>query len=213
MSRIYAIGDIHGCAARLEALVARLDIDTQQDRLIFVGDYIDRGPDSKEVVDRILGLRETIDHVICLLGNHEQMFLNYYLHGRDLELFLANGGSDTLASYGLQRSRRDPSFRVPERHLRFYQSLLPCYEAADYIFVHAGLRPGVPLPEQDLNDLLWSRFEFIRSAYDFGKRVIFGHTPFSVPLVEPNKIGIDTGAVYGGPLTCLELPGMIFHQV
>lgn len=213
MNRIYAIGDIHGCAAQLEALIARLDIDARQDRLIFIGDYIDRGPDSKGVVDRILDLKEKIDHVVCLLGNHEQMFLNYYLEHREAELFLSNGGSSTLASYGLQRSRQDPSFRVPEQHLRFYQSLLPYYETADHIFVHAGLRPGVSLPEQGLDDLLWSRFEFIRSAYDFGKRVVFGHTPFSAPLVVSNKIGIDTGAVYGGLLTCLELPDMIFHQV
>ncbi len=213
MSRIYAIGDIHGCATQMEALIARLDIDARHDRLIFIGDYIDRGPDPREVVDRILDLREKLDHVICLLGNHEQMFLNFYLEHRDLELFLGNGGSSTLLSYGFQRSRRDPSFQVPDRHLQFYQSLLPYYETADHIFVHAGLRPGVPLPEQDMDDLIWSRFEFILSPHDFGKRVIFGHTPFSVPLVEPNKIGIDTGAVYGGPLTCLELPGMIFHQV
>ena len=213
MDRIYAIGDIHGCATRLEALIARLDIDARQDRLIFIGDYIDRGPDPRGVVDMILDLRERLDHVICLLGNHEQMFLNYYLHDRDLELILDNGGSGTLASYGLQRSRHDPSFRIPEQHLRFYQSLLPYYETADYIFVHAGLRSGIPLADQDLEDLLWIRFEFIRSTHDFGKRVVFGHTPFSVPLVEFNKIGIDTGAVYGGPLTCLELPAMIFHQV
>jgi serine/threonine protein phosphatase 1 len=212
MNRIYAIGDIHGCATQLEALIARLDIDARQDRLIFIGDYIDRGPDPREVVDRILDLRGKLDHVICLLGNHEQMFLNFYLEHRGLELFLGNGGSSTLLSYGFQRSRQDPSFRVPDRHLRFYQSLLPYYETADHIFVHAGLRAGVPLPEQDLDDLLWSRFEFIRSTHDFGKKVVFGHTPFSVPLVEPNKIGIDTGAVYGGPLTCLELPAMIFHQ-
>jgi len=212
MNRIYAIGDIHGCATRLEALIARLDIDARQDLLIFVGDYIDRGPDSKKVVDMILDLMGTMNHVICLLGNHEQMFLNYCLFDREQELFLSNGGQRTLASYGFERSRRNSSFRIPNLHLRFYQSLLPCYETDDYIFVHAGLRPGIPLPEQTLDDLIWSRFEFIRSAFDFGKRVVFGHTPFSVPLVAPNKIGIDTGAVYGGMLTCLELPGMIFHQ-
>lgn len=213
MNRIYAIGDIHGCATQMEALIARLDIDARHDRLVFIGDYIDRGPDSKEVIDRILDLMQKIDHVICLLGNHEQMFLDFYLEHRELELFLGNGGYSTLLSYGFQRSRQDPSFQVPERHLRFYQSLSPYYETADYIFVHAGLRPGIPLPEQDMDDLIWSRFEFIRSTHDFGKRVVFGHTPFSVPLVEPNKIGIDTGAVYGGPLTCLVLPDMIFHQV
>lgn len=212
MNRIYAIGDIHGCATRLETLIARLDMDVRQDLLIFVGDYIDRGPDSKEVIDIILDLLGMMDHVICLLGNHEQMFLNYYLHDRDPELFLGNGGYRTLASYGFKRSRQDPSFRVPDHHLRFYRSLLPFYETDDHIFVHAGLRPGTPLPEQTLDDLIWSRFEFIRSPYDFGKRVVFGHTPFSAPLVEPNKIGIDTGAVYGGQLTCLELPDMIFHQ-
>lgn len=212
MGRIFAIGDIHGCADRLKALIARLDIDAQQDRLIFIGDYIDRGPDVRGVVDMILDLKERMDHVICLLGNHERMFLDYYLHHRGLELLLDNGGTETLESYGFRRSGQDPSFRLPEQHLRFYQSLLPYYETDHYIFVHAGLRPGIPLPNQDVEDLIWIRFDFIRSVYDFGKKVVFGHTPFSVPLVESNKIGIDTGAVYGGLLTCLELPGMIFHQ-
>jgi serine/threonine protein phosphatase 1 len=212
MSRIFAIGDIHGCADRLEALIDRLDIDAQQDRLIFIGDYIDRGSGSKEVVERILGLREAIAHVICLLGNHEQMFLNYCLHDLGRELFLGNGGFSTLVSYGLRQAGQDPSLRLPERHLQFYQSLVPYYETDDHIFVHAGLRPGIPLPEQDLEDMLWIRFEFIRSSFAFRKKVVFGHTPFSVPLVASNKIGIDTGAVYGGPLTCLELPDMIFHQ-
>lgn len=212
MNRIYAIGDIHGCASRLETLLDRLDIDARNDRLVFVGDYIDRGPDSKDVVDIILDLMERIDQVVCLLGNHEQMFLDYYLHEREPEMFLANGGYHTLTSYGFQRSRQDRSFRMPDRHLRFYESLPAFYETDDHIFVHAGLRPGIPLREQTLYDLIWMRYEFIRSSFDFGKRVVFGHTPFSVPLVAPNKIGIDTGAVYGGSLTCLELPNMIFHQ-
>lgn len=189
-----------------------LDLDARHDLLIFIGDYIDRGPDPKGVVDMILDLKEEVDRVICLLGNHEQMFQNYYRYGRDLGLFLDNGGSSTLASYGIGRSRQDPSFRIPDRHLRFYESLLPYYETDDHIFVHAGLRPGIPLADQDPEDLIWIRFEFIRSAHDFGKRVVFGHTPFSAPLVTSNKIGIDTGAVYGGSLTCLELPAMIFHQ-
>lgn len=212
MDRIFAIGDIHGCADRLEALIARLDIDAHRDRLLFIGDYIDRGPASRDVIDRILDLRKRLDHVICLLGNHERMFLDHCLFGRGTELFLENGGASTLETYGLPRSRQDRPPTLPEQHLQFYQSLLPHYETDHYIFVHAGLRPGIPVADQDPEDLIWIRQEFIRSTHDFGKRVVFGHTPFAVPLVEPNKIGIDTGAVYGGPLTCLELPSMIFHR-
>ena len=102
---------------------------------------------------------------------------------------------------------------VPKDHMEFFTTLLPSYETEDYIFVHAGLRPGMPLAEQAKEDLLWIRYEFIRSSYNFGKTIVFGHTPLLEPLIERNKIGIDTGTVYGGPLTCVELPSQRIYQV
>jgi serine/threonine protein phosphatase 1 len=214
MNKIFAIGDIHGCFDQLQRLIKNLAIDKQYDTLLFIGDYIDRGSSVKEVIDYVIGLRTTFSNVICLSGNHEQMFLNY-LAGTDEEMFLYNGGKATLLSYGISRSAR-PQVRkatIPSSHLLFFRSLLPYYETEEYIFVHAGLRPGLSLSEQTIHDLLWVRQEFIDSDYDFGKRVIFGHTPFRSPLIEPNKIGIDTGAASGGKLTCLELPQVKIHQV
>lgn len=213
MGRIFAIGDIHGCISKLENIIDRIDIDVQNDSLVFIGDYIDRGPDPKGVVDFVLELRESINQVICLLGNHEQMFLDY-LHDENFnkEIFLVNGGGNTISSYGIIETSEGIKVDVPESHMQFFTSLLPYYETDDYIFVHAGLRPNIPLEKQSIEDLIWIRYEFINSSYDFGKTVIFGHTLFSQPLIEPNKIGIDTGAVYGGKLTCIQLPEVKIYQ-
>ena len=213
MGRIFAIGDIHGCISKLENIIDRIDLDAQNDTLVFIGDYIDRGPDSKGVVDFVLELRKSINQVICLLGNHEQMFLDY-LHDKNFnkEIFLVNGGGNTISSYGVIETSEGIKVDVPESHMQFFTSLLPYYETDDYIFVHAGLRPNIPLEKQSIEDLIWIRHEFINSSYDFGKIVIFGHTLFSQPLIEPNKIGIDTGAVYGGKLTCIQLPEVKIYQ-
>jgi serine/threonine protein phosphatase 1 len=179
-----------------------------------IGDYIDRGSSAKEVVDYVIGLRNEFNNVVCLMGNHEQMFFNY-LAGTDEEMYLYNGGKSTLLSYGMSTYAPPLSRKaaIPSSHLLFFKSLLPYYETEEYIFVHAGLIPGLSLSKQTVHDLLWVRQEFIDSDYDFGKRVIFGHTPFRTPLIESNKIGIDTGAVYGGKLTCVELPAVKIHQV
>ena len=213
MKRIFAIGDIHGCISNLKSIMDTIDIDAQNDALIFIGDYIDRGPDPKGVVDFVLELSGNIEHVICLLGNHEQMFLDY-LHDKNVykEIFLINGGDHTISSYGVVDTADGVKVNVPENHMHFFRSLLPYYETDDYIFVHAGLRPNIPLEKQDIKDLITIRHEFIKSSYDFGKTVIFGHTPFPRPLIELNKIGIDTGAVYGGKLTCIELPEVRIYQ-
>jgi serine/threonine protein phosphatase 1 len=203
----YAIGDVHGHLDTLKRLLDRLRPDLKRDRLIFMGDYIDRGPKSRGVVDYVLRLRNQAppEHVICLKGNHEAMFLDF-LQGRESDLFLLNGGLATVRDYWGDGWENLEELVLPPDHQRFFQELLLYYETPDYIFVHGGLKPGVPLEEQVEEDLLWVRGEFITSMEDFGKKVIFGHTPFRQPLLMPNKIGIDTGAAYGNFLTCLKLP-------
>jgi len=214
MEKIFAIGDIHGCKSHLDKLMATLDINAEHDTLVFIGDYIDRGLDSRGVVDALLDIRKSIKNVICLRGNHEQMFLNYYLEHRDEDLFMHNGGINTLVSYGLTSTGKK-HLTVPDNHMEFFSTLQTWFMTDNYIFVHAGLRPGIPLEKQDSDDLLWIRHEFINSPYDFGKIVVFGHTPlsFTTPLINKNKIALDTGAVYGGKLTCIELPLMKIYQV
>jgi serine/threonine protein phosphatase 1 len=214
MGKIFAIGDIHGCISKLDTMMAQLNIDAQNDTLVFIGDYIDRGSDPKGVVDSILDIRKNIKNVVCLLGNHEQMFLNYYLEHKDEDLFMNNGGISTMISYGFNPSRGN-NIDIPNDHMEFLITLQLSYETDDYIFVHAGLRPGIPIQRQNFEDLLWIRYDFINSPYDFKKIVIFGHTPlsFTTPLIDKNKIGLDTGAVYGGKLTCIELTEMKLHQV
>jgi len=208
--RILIIGDIHGCLDMLNRLMDRIQWRPDRDRLIFVGDYVDRGTDSKGVVDYVLALRKCSSRVDCLIGNHEAMLLDY-LDGKNQASFLLNGGWPTLVSYGVDKKNADPSPMIPPDHLAFYRSLKLYVELEDFYVVHAGFRPKVPVREQNMKDMLWIRYPFIYSDYDFGKKVIFGHTVFREPLVLENKIGLDTGAVFGNKLTCLELPGMIFH--
>ena len=210
MERIFAVGDIHGCFDKLSILMDRIHADPDKDRLVFVGDYIDRGPNSKEVVDYLIDLKSKTDRVIFLKGNHEEM-LERYLEGYDTMMFLDNGGEATVRSYTRQGSKGKTL--IPDDHLAFFNALRLYYETPSYIFVHGGLRPHVPLEKQDPWDMLWIRDEFIYSDFDFGKPVVFGHTPFRKPLVLENKIGIDTGAVYGNKLTCVVLPEKRFISV
>ena len=210
--RILAIGDIHGCNSRLKQLISRIAFDPLADTLVFVGDYLDRGPDVRGVIETLLALKETGPNVIFLKGNHEAMFLNYYGEGRDEELFLYNSGMSTLDSYGISISEARKGNGFPASHLRFLTSLPLSHETDEYFFVHAGLRPGIPRSEQSPEDLLWIRDEFIESNWGFGRTVVFGHTPLPEPLIKKNKIGIDTGAVYGGRLTCIELPSRKIYQ-
>jgi serine/threonine protein phosphatase 1 len=209
VERIFAVGDIHGCFEKLLNLLARVPLDWSCDRLVFMGDYIDRGPHSYEVVEYLIGLQEQHPDIVFLKGNHEQMLADY-LEGRDRMLYLYNGGQQTLESY-LRRSGPG-EHPIPPRHSRFFAGLRLYYETSDYIFVHAGLRRGSPLSEQGPEDLLWIREPFIETSQSFGKRVVFGHTPFDRPLVQANKIGIDTGAVFGNRLTCVQLPDEIFYH-
>lgn len=211
MERIFAVGDIHGCLDRLIRLMDVIKVDPKKDTLLFMGDYIDRGTQSKEVVDYLIDLEGRHENVIFLKGNHELM-LQLYLNGDDRADFLMNGGQATMDSYA-KAWLRPPANPVPRSHLDFFDRLRMYHETSENIFVHAGMRPGVRLEEQEERDLLWIRNDFIYSDFDFGKRVIFGHTPFREPLILDNKIGIDTGAVYGNKLTCLELPAVEFFSV
>ena len=213
MERIFAIGDVHGCRARLERLLEILaaSIDKKEDSVVFIGDYVDRGPDSKGTVETILRFTEQYPRTVCLRGNHEQMLLDY-LRGEDQLLYLINGGLRTLEEYGVSKEKSGLE-SLPRSHLSFFENLLYTFETEDYIFVHAGLRPDTPLQRQSRHDLLWIRERFIYSPVPFEKTVVFGHTPFAEPLLEADKIGIDTGAVYGGKLTCIELPSRKLIQV
>ncbi len=176
---LYAIGDIHGSLESLERLMEKINPDLERDRLLFVGDYIDRGPRAKGVVDYIIRLKNLAPpgQVICLKGNHEAMFQDF-LQGREKELFLFNGGLATLEDYWGDDWVDAEGLALPPDHRQFYQDLQLYYETADYIFVHGGLKPGVALADQQEADMLWIRGEFITSQEDFGRRVIFGHTPF-----------------------------------
>jgi serine/threonine protein phosphatase 1 len=208
MDKIFAIGDIHGSFDQLQDLMQKIPIDFATDTLVFIGDYIDRGPGSVEVVDYLLDLQKQVPQTIFLKGNHEDM-LEKYLDGTDRFTYLLNGGQKTLDCY-LSNTDRTDGYPIPTGHMEFFKSLRLYYETESYIFVHAGLRPKVPLASQEPEDLLWIRDKFIYSRYYFGKPVVFGHTPLEKPLVERNKIGIDTGAVYGNALTCVQLPDKVF---
>jgi serine/threonine protein phosphatase 1 len=213
--RIFIFGDIHGCLDPLVRLMEKIGWRPNADRLIFLGDYIDRGQDSRGVIEYLIALSKTSKNVDCLMGNHESVFLDF-LSGTDQRTFLANGGGSTLYSYGFKYGARkgtDWSCRIPQEHRDFLKNLKLWVELEEYYVVHAGMRPGIAMQMQSLEDLVWIRDAFILSDHDFGKRVIFGHTPYSEPLIMDNKIGLDTGAVYGNRLTCLELPAFRFHDV
>ncbi|MBA4394800.1 MAG: serine/threonine protein phosphatase, partial [Desulfobacca sp.] len=208
MKRILAVGDIHGCYAKLVGLMEKIRIHHKEDILVFLGDYVDRGDQSREVVEYLVQLKKLRPNTVFLLGNHEQMLLEY-LKGEMIKPYLINGGHKTLSSYSGQKGPidcLDPMTLFPGEHLEFFHSLIPWFEFQDYVFVHAGLRSGLPLERQELSDLLWIREDFYFSKYDFGKTIVFGHTPFPEPFVFNKKIGIDTGAVYGNKLTAVELP-------
>jgi len=209
--KTFIVGDVHGCLDMLKRLMGIIGWNPETDRLIFLGDFIDRGSQSKGVVDYVLEIAKLSERVECLMGNHERILLDF-MDGRDTNTFFLNGGLATLNSYRTDQQKYG-GFLIPDDHISFFRSLKLIIELEDYYVVHAGFRPGVSLSNQTTEDLLWIRDSFIFSNYYFGKRVIFGHTPFAQPLVMENKIGLDTGAVYGNKLTCLELPSLKFHFV
>ena len=199
------IGDIHGCHT---ALVQLLDIILPKaNTLVFLGDYVDRGPHSKEVVTTILSLRTRRSRVVTLMGNHDFLFLQY-LSGGDDRLFLQAGGIETLASYDIDplASLEERRNQVPSDHLAFFKTLPLYWEDQHALYVHAGLQPGRHLSQQTQHWCLWARDTFLTTPLDFKKPVVFGHTVFPEPYLCVDKIGIDTGAVYGGKLTALLLP-------
>lgn len=204
--RLLAVGDIHGCLQQLEALMAAV-VPTAADQVVFLGDYVDRGPDSAGVIDYLLKFAQALPATVFLRGNHEQMFAEY-LEGHDPTAFLINGGTKTLDSYD-----RGGQWPLPAGHQNFLQGLVNSYETQDVIFVHAGLRPGVPLAEQCKSDMLWIRRDFIGTDYDWGKTVVYGHTPHTEPLITETRLGLDTGCVYGGRLTCCDVRSRRVWQV
>lgn len=198
--RLLAIGDIHGCHDLLQLLMNKVE-PTSDDQIIFLGDYIDRGPKSREVVDFLLELQKDFPETVFLRGNHEQMLLDF-LSGDDSLMFLLNGGNATLESYEKETSAKPT---IPSEHLTFFNNLKSHFIYGDFIFVHAGLRPGITIEQQSERDMLWIRGEFINSDYDWGKTVVFGHSPQPEVLIRDNMIGLDTGAIYNNCLTCCNL--------
>lgn len=205
--RIWVIGDIHGCAGELDVLLDAL-APQDEDSVVGLGDYVDRGPSSREVVERLIRLRREVPNAIYLRGNHEDMFLDYLGRGGTFgEAFLGNGGAATVRSYAIEgyRGARAAS-RMPEEHLAFFADLLPMHTVGSFFCVHAGVRRTLPLDEQRVEDLYWIRDEFVSADHPFPVTVLFGHTPFrDVMLDLPFKIGLDTGAVYGNMLSALDL--------
>jgi serine/threonine protein phosphatase 1 len=204
---IYAIGDIHGHHWKLVQLLAALPL-LDEDRLVFIGDYIDRGPESRQVIELLIELRRTRPDTVFLRGNHEEMMLQAKKWKHDFArtaLWMGNGGSETMDSY--PRTARGWIERIPIEHWEFLEATTLEFWLGPYLFVHAGiLPPGAKWPYDD-DPRLWVREEFVNYRGNLGATVIFGHTPQKSgrPLRMDNKIGIDTASAYGGPLTAVAL--------
>lgn len=227
--RIYAIGDIHGRLDLLDRLLDHIAIDAARAptkaaiTLVFLGDYVDRGPYSRQVVERLMQGPPTSGALagagwVCLMGNHEEVMLRFV---SDLSVgaqWVRFGGAETVRSYGgpvPERPNQDLAGlqlaldrSLPPNHRRFLNRLPLSFRAGDYLFVHAGIRPGIPLELQAPADLLWIREDFLRHpATPLEVTVVHGHTPAATPQILPHRIGIDTGAYYTGNLTALVLEG------
>jgi serine/threonine protein phosphatase 1 len=204
---IYAIGDIHGHYWKLVGLLSKMPL-TPDDQLIFVGDYIDRGPQSREVIELLIDLRKQRPGTVFLRGNHEQMILDARAYRHDFAqtaLWMSNGGAQTVDSY--PKAKGGWIERLPDEHWDFIGSTEVEFEMGPYRFVHAGLLPPDKRWPYVEDPRLWIREEFLNSKHDFGSTVVFGHTPqkSGKPLLLPGKIGIDTAAAFGGPLTGVKL--------
>ncbi len=220
--RVYGIGDIHGRRDLLAALRQRILSDAESAGpgrrvVVYVGDYVDRGPESRGVIDLLVEEPLPGFESVYLLGNHEAFLLRFLEDESAGLLWMMNGGEATCRSYGIDPQtaphvadrmpwlQAELRARIPLAHMAFLDGLVLSHEEGDYLFVHAGLRPGVPLRDQDPEDLIWIREPFLSSDQDHGKVVIHGHTPTSGPVLRRNRIGIDTGACFGGPLTAVVL--------
>jgi len=226
-TRIYAIGDIHGEVGLLDLLLDEIRADAEKhavDRklLIFLGDYVDRGPDSRGVIERLnKGPPEGFEQ-ICLLGNHEEMLLGC-LRGipRLAMLWLMNGGDAACRSYGIDPSQSPEVIGeelrrlMPQEHKKLLHTLRLCHREGGYFFTHAGIRPGVPVEQQRREDLIWIGKAFTESQADHGCVVVHGHSPVAEPEDLPNRINVDTGAAYGNALTAVALQstGREFLQI
>jgi serine/threonine protein phosphatase 1 len=215
--RLLAIGDIHGCADELAAMLHEIS-PTASDTIVFLGDYVDRGSAARGVIDQVLALRESERcATVCLRGNHEDMFLDFLgQDGSHGDVFLFNGGRETLASYGVRAGSKVPDVLalIPPAHLAFLNGLEFSHVVEPFLFVHAGISPLRPLAEQRREDVLWIREEFIRNKHRLPQTVVFGHTPQREVFWHlPYKIGLDTGCVYGNRLSCLDFTSRELLQV
>lgn len=229
MMRIYAVGDIHGqyemlleAHDRIEADRARTgDRDAQ---VVHLGDLTDRGPDSNAVISHLIEGIENGAPWVVIRGNHDKMFADFLRGGRYADHRLRIGldwlnpqlgGDATLASYGVEQSllrrksriQADAAEAVPEKHVAFLESLPLYYETPDLVFVHAGIRPGLPLRDQIEEDLIWIRDEFLYDTRDHGKLIVHGHTPVQAPMHCGNRVNLDTGAGFGRALTAAVFEG------
>lgn len=217
--RVYAIGDIHGRADLLKALLNKIQTDalggdySGRPKLVFLGDYIDRGFQSREVIDILLGDLVSPFDTFFLKGNHEAAMLQFLSEPGMGPRWVEHGGAETLVSYGVQppRSRtaadewaiasQELKRALPREHLQFLMSLQINVRIGDYLFVHAGVRPGVELDQQSEYDMLWIREEFLNDTRPLGAVVVHGHTPASQPHRDSRRVGLDTGAYISGQLT------------
>ncbi len=224
-ARVYAIGDIHGRFDLLTRMLKKISDDIAMSgssdvTLVFLGDYIDRGPQSREVIERLVSLKGSLqERLVALKGNHEDAFLAFLDDPGHGPAWAEHGGRDTLLSYGVEAPRRRTDTAgwmqareallgaAPQTHVDFLRALQLSVTIGDYMFVHAGVRPGVPLDEQEERDLLWIRGEFLAHPKPFGKVIVHGHTPVDAPDISDRRIGIDTGAYATGLLTALRLEG------
>jgi serine/threonine protein phosphatase 1 len=221
--RVYAIGDIHGRLDLLDTLLDRIAFDDEQrgsakTTLVFLGDLMDRGPDSRGVIERMMRLANAPQPCIFLMGNHEELLIRVWSGERQTAAtFNRAGGRETLMSYGVTREAYDgwdlgdvteaTGRLVPQEHIDFLRSFKNWHQQGDYLFVHAGIRPGVHIEDQDVIDLRWIRGDFTRSEEDHGMLVIHGHTITDDVDEQANRIGIDTGAFATGVLTAIGIEG------
>jgi len=216
-TRIYAVGDIHGCVDLLADIVARIDDDLRRRPVrhsaeVYLGDYIDRGSDSCGVID-LLATRMIRNRAICLRGNHEAMLEAFLQDPAALPDWLPLGARQTLASYGIAVTGHSTAAalhlelrdRFPPTHALFLQCLRNSYCCGDFFFVHAGVRPNVLIELQNPHDMMWIRNEFLDATHDHGKYIVHGHSPVPYPDIRSNRVNIDTGAWRSGVLTCIAI--------